>query len=118
MQVIPTSGQVLRIDAPEWFALDAFRAAVERNTSPVADTQIATFHRHGSPFTDSSDIFIVFGAYETMEADGTTRWVVEASDLLDEPGLEQVYDSVVRVTRELGLRQGILWLSNVGPSAG
>jgi hypothetical protein len=114
MQIIPTNGQVLRIDAPEWFALDAFRAAVERDTSPAADTHIATFHRHGSPFTDSSDVFILFDAYEAIEPDGTTRWVVESSDLLDEPGLENVYDSVVRVTRELGLLRGILWLSNVG----
>ena len=114
MQVIHDNLQVLRIDAPEWFALDAFKEAVERGTAPTADIRIATFHRHGSPFTVYSDIFIPFEAYGALEPDGTTSWIVESSDLLDVPGLEQVYDSIVRLTRELGFSQGILWLSNIG----
>src|SRR5438477_3890001 len=67
MKILPGGGQVLRIDVPEWFALEAFRAAVERNTSPTADARLTTIHRHGAPFTDSSDIYIVFNAFIVFE---------------------------------------------------
>ena len=114
MRVISAEGRVVRIDAPEWFALDAFRNAVERDTSPESKRQIATFHRHGSAFNEFSDVFVVFDAREELAPDGTTRWIVNASDLLDEPGLEAVYDSVASVTQQLGLRAGVLWLTNIG----
>lgn len=114
MRIIPSNGRILRIDAPEWFVLPAFRSAVEQGTSPASKARIATFHRHNAPFTESSDIFILFDAYESIESDGTIRWTVESSDLLDEPGLELMYNTIVDVTRELNLRHGILWLSNVG----
>jgi hypothetical protein len=114
MRVVTENGHILRIDAPEWFAMDAFRAAVDRNTSAAAANPLATFHRHGSAFTESSDIFILFDAHEALNPDGESEWSIEFSDLLDEPGLEQVYDSIARLTHELELSHGILWLSNVG----
>ena len=117
MQVISTNRQVLRIDAPEWFALDAFQAAVERGTSAKAKRPLASFHRHGGRLAESSDVFVPFDARDEVDPDGTTRWIVESSDLLDEPGLEAVYDTVARVTQQLGLRAGLLWLTNVGLSS-
>jgi hypothetical protein len=57
---------------------------------------------------------VLFDAREEIDDNGTTSWIVEASDLLDEPGLESVYDSVARTTQQLGLRSGMLWITNVG----
>lgn len=117
MQVGLTEKRVLRIDAPEWFALDAFKNAVERGTSAQATRPIASFHRHGAGFNEFSDVFVLFDAREEIGPDGTARWIVEATDLLDEPGLEPVYDSVARATQQLGLRSGMLWITNVGLSS-
>lgn len=114
MKVITTDKRLLRIDAPEWFALEAFKNALERGTSEAAECPIASFHRHGRKLNASSDVFILFDATEEVEPDGTVRWIVEASDLLDEPGLEAVYDAVARTTQELGLYSGVLWITNVG----
>lgn len=114
MHIIREHREVIRIDAPEWFALEAFRTALDRDTSIDADTRLATFHRPGGPPTDTSDVFVVFDAREEVAPDGTVRWTVESSDLLDEPGLESVYGTVASLTRKLGVRKGVLWLTNVG----
>lgn len=114
LYIVQDQREVLRIDAPEWFAMPAFREALDRGTLPSARRQIATFHRHGAMPNESSDVFILFEAREEVESDDRTRWIVESSDLLDEPGLESLYKTVARITRERGIRRGMLWLTNVG----
>jgi hypothetical protein len=114
MHVIRDQREVLRIDAPEWFAMDAFREAIERGTSPTTHRPLATFHRHGDQIDEYSDVFVLFETREHVEPDGSMRWVVESSDLLDDPGLESVYEQVAQTTRDLGIRAGILWITNVG----
>lgn len=114
MQVMREGREVIRINAPEWFALDAFQAALDRCTAPTATAKLATFHRHGAAPTESSDVFVLFEARNEPMPDGTHQWIVESSDLLAEPGLEPVYEGVVRLTSDLGLTKGLLWLTNVG----
>lgn len=38
------------------------------------------------------------------------------ADLLGEPGLEGVRETAAEVAQEHGIRRGILWITNVGPS--
>jgi hypothetical protein len=114
MHVMRNQGEVVRIDAPEWFAMGAFREAIERRTAPSARNRLATFHQHGEAVGEYSDVFVLFAAREELDQDGTMQWIVESSDLLDEPGLESVYEAVVRTTRELRVQRGIMWLTNLG----
>jgi|GEM_PF-4241510 len=113
MEITQEDRQILRINAPEWFALDAFRTAVQRGTAPESDYRMATFHLHGMSMTGSSDIFILFDAWEDVGSDGTLQWNVQATDLLDQPGLEEVHKSLVEITRKLRIHSGLLWLTNV-----
>jgi hypothetical protein len=114
MHIVREQRQVLRIDAPEWFAMDAFRDAIERGTSPSTPRQLATFHRHGVPLNEYSDVFVLFDAREEPDEDGSARWIVESSGLLEEVGLETVYETVAQTTRNLGIKSGVLWITNPG----
>lgn len=118
MQIVNDRRQVLRIDAPEWFAMPAFRAALERGTAPNARARLATYHRHDTSPNEYSDVFVPFEACSPDLSARHGEWTIDGADLLDEPGLERVRDAVTKVTHKLGISRGVLWLTNVGLSEG
>jgi hypothetical protein len=114
MNVLDTSGQVLRIDAREWYQLPAFRALLERGTEPQQKQRLATFHRHGDAPGSWSDLFVPFHAYSVgVDTDGREVWDAEASDICGVDGLEEVWREIVAAAQHHHVSHGIIWISNL-----
>ena len=114
MKVLGVTGQVLRINAPEWFRLPRFRAFLDHATHPQQKQRLATFHRHGDAPNEYSDIFIPFGTYRVGTDDtGCEIWAGEGSDIYGTDGLEDIWDAIVCAARTQQVKQGIVWISNL-----
>lgn len=114
MKVLGVTGQVLRINAPDWFQLPQFRAYLDRATHPQQRQRLATFHRHGDAPNEYSDIFLVFDAHLAgIDADGHEVWAGEGSDIFCAEGLEDIWKAIVRAAQAEQIEQGIVWISNL-----
>ena len=114
MQVLGVAGQVLRINAPEWFRSPRFRDFLQEATHPQQRERLATFHRHGDAPNEYSDIFVPFDVQLVgMDEDGRQVWVGAGSDIFGVEGLEHISNSIVRAAQELQVSQGIVWISNL-----
>jgi hypothetical protein len=114
MRVLATNGRVLRINAPEWFLLSAFRELLDRGTHADQRQRLATFHRHGDVPNEFSDIFIPFDAFPIGLDDwGRELWRGEGSDLFDAEGLEEVSNAIVTAAQQHQINHGIVWISNL-----
>jgi hypothetical protein len=114
MKVLDTTGQVLRINAPEWFQLPAFRALLERGTQPQQKQRLATFHRNGDAANAWSDVFVPFEAYPLrVNSDGREIWDAEGSDISGVEDLDQVWQAIVAAAQEHRISHGVIWISNL-----
>ena len=114
MKVLGVTGQVLRINAPDWFQLPRFRAFLERATHPAQRQRLATFHRHGDAPNEYSDIFVPFDAYPVESDDaGHQVWAGQGTDIFDTEGLEDIWDAIVAAAQAQQIRQGIVWITNL-----
>jgi len=113
MEVRYTTGKVLRINAPEWFELPAFRAFLNRGTHPQQQQRIASFHRYGDEPSSWSDIFIPFEAYPVgIDDNGREIWEAEGSDIYGTEELNDIWQAITDVARDHQLRHGVIWISN------
>lgn len=114
MKVLDTTGQVLRINAPEWFQLGAFRTFLERGTEPQQQHRLATFHRYSDAPNAWSDVFIPFEAYAIgVDDDGQEVWTAEGSDICGTEALDEIWRAIVVAAQEHQVRHGIVWISNL-----
>ena len=114
MKVLGVTGQVLRINAPDWFQLAQFRAFLDRRTHPQQRQRLATFHRHGDEPNEYSDIFVPFGTCLIgIDDAGHEVWAGEGSDIFDTEGLEDIWGAIVAAAQAQHITQGILWITNL-----
>jgi hypothetical protein len=114
MKVVAETGQILRINAPDWFQLPRFRAYLDRATHPEQRQRLATFHRHGDAPNEFSDIFIPFGTCPVgVDNAGHEVWVGEGSNIFGAEGLEDIWDAILVAARARQITQGIVWISNL-----
>jgi hypothetical protein len=114
MKVLDTSGQVLRINAPEWFELPAFRSFLENGTRPGLQQRLATFHRHGDSPNSWSDVFVPFHAYPvSISDDGREVWDAEGSDIFGTDELDEICHEIVLAAQQSQITHGIAWISNL-----
>lgn len=114
MQVEKSMGRVLRINAPEWFQLPAFRAFLDRRTHPQQDVRVATFHRYGDPPNSWSDVFVPFEVYPVgVNASGEEIWNGDGSDISQDEGLEAIWNAIVEAAKKQEITHGIVWISNI-----
>ena len=114
MKVLGLAGQVLRINAPEWFQLPRFRAFLDHATHPQQRQRLATFHRHGDAPNEYSDIFILFDVNIITPDDNKHQvWAGEGSDIFGAEGLEEIWDAIAGAAKAQQVEQGIVWISNL-----
>jgi hypothetical protein len=86
----------LRINAPEWYARPDFMAWLNGERR-------ATWHERGEGPTEYSDVFITFDAGEGSDYDTLMP--------------EDIWQQIARAATELGVRDCIVWISNVGEAS-
>jgi hypothetical protein len=114
MEVLNTTGLVLRINAPEWFELPAFRLYLDRQTHPQQQHRLATFHRYGDPPNSWSDVFIPFEAYPIEgDVNGQQAWTAEGTDICESEELAEVWQAITDAAQRHQVTHGIVWISNI-----
>jgi hypothetical protein len=109
MEILATSGHVLRINAPEWFALPAFVKMINRDKR-----SIATFHDRGALPSEYSDVFLPFETFRAgIDAEGHDLWRGDGSDVFHSEDLMLIGEGIIRIARNAGVEHGVAWISNL-----
>lgn len=114
MELLATSGRVLQINAPEWFAIPAFVEMINRGSQPEIEQRVATYHNHGSAPGEYSDVFLPFDVFPVgTDAMGNELWNGDGSEIFHSDGLHEVAKEIVLTARKSGIDHGIVWITNL-----
>jgi hypothetical protein len=85
----------LRINAPEWYDRDDFRAWLNAEGAQ----RRATWHERGTEPTEYSDVFVTFDSGEGSDYDTLMP--------------DDIWEAITKAADEVGLSDCIVWISNL-----
>jgi hypothetical protein len=91
--------EVLRIDAPDWFA----RADFQRWLNRTDRLRPATWHAAGSPPSDFSDVFTVFDSEEGPDFAGGK------GDFIP----EDIWEFITKACEQRNTSYAVIWITNL-----
>lgn len=88
----------LKLNVPQWYAQKDFLAWLNEYADPKpGQPRHATWHLKGAP-NEYSDVFVIYDNGEGSDFEFMPAWA---------------WDEIDRVCRQMGVRHGVVWLTNL-----